>query len=49
MASTSLTNMLKTQLLLFGGQSQAELSTALKDVLADMRALETGHLPLEPE
>lgn len=49
MASTSLTNMLKTQFLLFGGQAQAELSTALKDVLADMRAQETGHLPLEPE
>ncbi len=49
MASTSLTNMMKAQYLIFGDESNASLSTALQAVLADMRAKKTGSLPLEPD
>ena len=49
MASTSLTNMMKAQFLIFGDESNASLSTALQAVLADMRAKKTGSLPLEPD
>ena len=48
-ASTSLTNMLKAQLLIFGDESQPALSSALKSVLADMRAKKTGSLPPKPD
>ena len=44
-ASTSLTNMLKAQHLIFGDENKGAFSRALKSVLADMRAQKTGYLP----
>jgi len=49
MASTSLTNLLKAQYLIFGDESQGSLSRALQAVLADMRAKKAGSSPPNPE
>ena len=49
MASTSLTNMLRAQYLIFGDESQGSLSRALQAVLADMRAKKAGSSPPKPE